>query len=88
MGPDGYLHHPGKRGRKKAVMGRLWAYMGLNLGLFWKIKRYNRPDFFPLRNRTVLRAYFGGRGGTARGGIVETAPITPVEIPSPCQRFL
>ncbi|MFZ1898817.1 hypothetical protein [Methanoregula sp.] len=39
---------------KEAEKRLLWAdyghYMGLNLGLFWKIKRYNRPNFLPLES--------------------------------------
>ena len=39
---------------KEAEKRLLWAdyghYMGLNLGLFWKIKRYNRPNLLPLES--------------------------------------
>ena len=48
---------------KEAEKRLLWAdyghYMGLNLGLFWQIKRYNRPDFLPLESDGFTGVFLG-----------------------------
>ena len=43
MGPDGCLHDPGKSGRKKATIGRLWALYGAQFGRILANKATYKP---------------------------------------------
>jgi len=68
------LHIPKKEAAGRPLLPAKGHYMGRKLGVFWRIKRYNRLDFCPWQSEGDTGVFSGATAVLFRGGVGAAGP--------------